>query len=148
MGTSNCPTSKGQVYQLQKGNRTALQSGSMTTSVIQTLQLQRQSQSNLNSSGGASQTYVIKMNPNRLAEHSSSSSSGSVGGGNHSNVHNLHHSNHEQHSLRCHKGASSRCSQEPYAQCTQCYKLVKLDQFSRSHNSEFRCIHCTSTAAS
>lgn len=119
MGQS--PTSN-RIYQMvttaSKQNRSALQTGSMTTSVIQTLQLQRNP--NHTSGQNSGQTYVIKMNPNRLQM---------------SQQNSVITQRPLQHSV-------NQCNNEPYAQCTFCKKLFKLDQIKQESNG-FRCTYCS-----
>lgn len=125
------------MYQIstgQKPHRTAFQSSSMTTSVIQTLQLQRQPQSQSSGgtgSTGSSQTYVIKMNPNRLTEQNAGGSrrphySGGVI---------------QAPTFGGRSPAHESCASDPYAQCMSCSKLYRLEQIKKINN-EFRCVHC------
>ena len=124
------------MYQMvtgQKPHRTAFQTSSMTTSVIQTLQLQRQptSQSGGGTTGGSSQTYVIKMNPNRLTEQA-----GTTGGRRPFSGGVI-----QAPTFGGRSPSHDACASDPYAQCMSCHKLYRLEQVKKINN-EFRCVHC------
>ena len=129
------------VYQL-KPVQTALQKSSISTSVIQTLQLQQNQ-----SSSGSEKTYVIKYNnstysnstnPGTIRQTGTSSNKvkGSailVG----SPSHNRPVTTAATSSNGGHRGL---CRNEPYAQCKLCSRLIQLSQMSN-----FVCPNCQNT---
>jgi len=140
------------VYHL-KPVQTALQKSSISTSVIQTLQLQQ----NQSGPGGSEKTYVIKYN-NSTYNNSTNQGTTILQTGNHAQTGKVkgsaillggHTSAHTRPGVAGGQVASNTaghrgvCRNEPYAQCKLCSRLIQLSQMSN-----FVCPTCQNTPGS